>query len=137
MTLEQYYREYRRKGWQAKWAIRAARTMVEWDKHEDVDVKLEVHADDICNMDDLKGDIFNPDRVDHLTPERLKREEKEFEQQVYNEGVWGIVTKVRCKCCGEWHTADSVWGFVGDQWMDSGYDIDVKAEALDQIGVEI
>jgi hypothetical protein len=71
--------------------------------------------------------------VDHISPERLKRQEKEFEQLVYDEGVWGIVGRVKCKCCGTWHVAASVWGFVGPDVEGSGYDIDIMAEALAEL----
>jgi len=133
MTLEQYYRKYRRKGWLAHRAIHAARTLVEWDKHEGMDVKLDIEPDDIVDMDDLKGDCFNPKYVDHISPNRLKRQEKEFEQRVYDEGVWGIVARVKCEHCGKWHVAASVWGFVGSDVEGSGYDIDIMSEALDEM----
>lgn len=133
MTLEQYYREYRSKGCLARWAILSARTRVEWDKHEGEDVKLDIEPDDTWDMDNLKGDCFDPRWINHITPERLKQEEKAFEQRVYDEGVWGMVGRAKCKCCGEWHVADSVWGFVGDDWENSGYDIDIMRETLAEI----
>jgi hypothetical protein len=49
---------------------------------------------------------------------------------VDREGAWRIVARARCGCCGEWHTVDSVWGFVGKSWSWSGYDADVMASAL-------
>jgi hypothetical protein len=133
MTLEQYYREYRRKGWLAKWAIYAARTLVEWDQHEGKDVKLDIEPDCDADMANLKGDCFDPRCVDHISPERLKQQEKEFEQLVNDEGVWGIVARVRCACCGRWHVAASVWGFIGSEVEDSECAIDIMDEALDEI----
>ena len=52
-----------------------------------------------------------------------------------NDGVWGIV--------GVYHgrnvkgTADSCWGFIGEDWKDSGYDIDIKANTIEQFRAEI
>lgn len=49
-----------------------------------------------------------------------------------NEGGWGIVGQFRCPRCGQWESADSVWGFIGDDWRGSGYDTDVWELTMDE-----
>lgn len=69
-------------------------------------------------------------------------------ERANNDGVYGIVgeycpTGDECddiwhsesrdghRTCGcEWEHADSVWGFIGDDWKSSGYDIDVMSATL-------
>lgn len=47
------------------------------------------------------------------------------------DGVWGLVAEYRCSCCYSWLVADSVWGFVGDDWRDSGYDTSLMEAAME------
>jgi len=44
-----------------------------------------------------------------------------------------------CDACGadRWDHMDSCWGFVGDDWKDSGYDIDFKEAGLRKIGIKV
>ena len=129
--LERIYRKERARGVLAKWAIMHARTMVRWNELDEDCVRLRVEWDGHCSIDDLKGDCFNPKYVDHISADRLKREEKEFEERVALEGVFGIIGEYLCPCCGEWANADSCWGFVGDDWQGSGYDHDVMLTAVE------
>lgn len=134
MNLEQGYRKARARGWQAVWAIQHARTQIEWEKAEAEGlVRLRVKPDDCCNLDDLLGDVYNPDVNTDIHPARLERERKQEIQRINDYGVWGIVGEYKCECCGQWTQADSVWGFVGDDWTDSGYDSDVMQATLDEL----
>ena len=48
---------------------------------------------------------------------------------VNREGVWGIVGEY---FDGErWRHADSCFGFVGDDWKNSGYDTDIMRATVD------
>lgn len=53
-------------------------------------------------------------------------------QRIERNGVSGIVAQVRT-ALGEWVDVDSCWGFVGDDWKDSGYDLDAMTAALDYL----
>lgn len=84
------------------------------------------------SSDDLFGDTFNPDVVD-IDPAELKRQEKAAIDRANREGVNGIIGEYKCTCCGQWVQADSVWGFVGDDWKGSGYDLDVMSITLGEL----
>jgi hypothetical protein len=68
------------------------------------------------DIEDLKGDTYNPSTNPDFHPEELLRQEKAFEDLVYHEGVYGYelqtISEVRE---GEynWGHEDSCWGFVG------------------------
>ena len=40
----------------------------------------------------------------------------------YMDGVWGFVYEVKCPCCGEWKTKNSLWGIIGDNLEDYARD---------------
>jgi hypothetical protein len=46
------------------------------------------------------------------------------------EGSWGIITYYKLGVYQPWVRADAVWGFIGDDWKNSGYDKDVKTAAV-------
>ena len=85
---------------------------------------------DIC-MDDLKGDFYDPRNNPDINANKLAREEKEFEERVASEGVWGF--RAEYWNGAEWIETDSIWGFVGDDFVDSGYDVDMMRGALDAL----
>ena len=129
--LKRVYRKERARGVLAKWAIMHARTMVRWNELDEDCVRLRVEPDELICMDDLKGDVFNPLVNTDIQESKLLREEKEFEERVYQDGVVGIIGEYLCPCCGEWVEADACWGFVGDDWKGSGYDHDVMRAAVE------
>jgi len=58
---------------------------------------------------------------------------KEISEKIEEEGVWGIVVDKKCSECGQWDEVDSVYGFIGNEYEGSGYDVDVKASGLKAI----
>ena len=140
--LLRLYQRERARGFQARWALSNARTRLEWDKHEVAeyscgkpidskrgDVRLRVVPDELCSLDDLEGDCFNPKANPDIPTSRLERDRQEFIEKVNAEGVWGIIGEY---FDGEaWQHADSCFEFVGDDWKHSGYDTDIMRETLD------
>jgi len=106
-----------------------------WSEHEGESVRLLLLPDDTRSIEDLEGDTYNPDANPDIPAATLARERKEFIERINNDGVWGIVGEYRCNTCRQWTTADSVWGFVGDDWQGSGYDLDIKAATLQAAGL--
>ena len=53
-------------------------------------------------------------------------------QRIERDGVTGIIAQVRT-ALGKWIEVDSCWGFVDDDWRDSGYDLDAMEAALDYL----
>lgn len=137
-TLQREYLRMRKSGFIARIALDYAKTRIEWrarewDEHErepeSGTVRLRVVADDSADLDDLKGDCFNPKVNDNVSRSQLARQELAFEEQVNRDGVWGIIGEV---WTGEtWEHADSCFGFVGDGWRESGYDLDIMRATLD------
>jgi len=108
-ALQREYRRLRKQGWDATRALDYARTAEEWDALEYGEVQLLIEPDDRY-PDDLCADDA---------------------ERANNDGVWGIMGQYRDPATDKWTTADSVWGFIGDDWRDSGYDYDVKRATLD------
>jgi len=74
---------------------------------------IERHDDDI-DLDNLKGDSYNPRVNTDIPEEKLKEEEKAFERLVNDEGVYGYVLERWNPGVGKgWEHVDSCWGFVG------------------------
>jgi hypothetical protein len=93
-------------------------------------VRLNTVPDDSAEMDDLKGDTYNREANPDIQESRMAREEKEFEEKVARDGVWGVVGEYRVSEDEEYEHADSCFGFVGDDWKDSGYDTDIMAATI-------
>jgi len=139
-VLRLYQRE-RTRGFQAQWALSNARTRLEWSKHEVAEyssgeavdprrgnVRLRLVPDEATSVEDLEGDCFSPKANPNVPASRLERDREEFIAKVSREGVWGIVGEY---FDGEvWQHADSCFGFVGDDWKDSGYDTDIMRATL-------
>ena len=126
------YARLRKAGWQARAAIRHARIIREFgDLEHDGKVRLRVESDDSASMDDLKGDMFSRRNHPGIPESRMAREEKEFEDRVSHLGVYGIIGEYLNPATERWEHADSVFGFVGDDWRDSGYDADIMRATID------
>jgi hypothetical protein len=135
-TAREYARE-RATGTLAKNAlhnvrIRAAWRKAEWDEHSEPeigDVRLRIVADDSADLDDLFGDTFNPKVNSDIPLARLERERQAEVDRVNRDGVWGVIGEYYDG--EEWQHADSCFGFIGEDWKDSGYDVDIMSQTLD------
>jgi len=118
------YRRLRALGWRASEAIRAARINVLFDDYEAQGlVSWRVVADW------TPYDASYIDTWHDVRPSERERIKRETYARVNDEGHWAVVTLAR-KACGELHDVDSTCGFIGDDWRDSGYDVDLRAAAL-------
>jgi hypothetical protein len=141
--LFRLYQSERKRGFRALWALSNARTRLEWDRHEVAEystgdpidpergnVRLRLVPDELCSLEDLEGDCFNPKANPDIPVARLEHDRKEFRARVNREGVWGIIGEY---FDGEqWQHADSCFGFVADDWKNSGYDTDIMRVTLDE-----
>jgi hypothetical protein len=141
--LLRMYQSERKRGFRAQWALSNARTRLEWDKHEVAEyssgepidskrgnVRLRAVPDEMCSLEDLEGDCFNPKANPEIPPSKLESDRQEFIAKVNREGVWGIIGEY---FDGEqWQHADSCFGFVGDDWKHSGYDTDIMRATLNE-----
>lgn len=139
--LASTYREFRAKGWLARWALSAARTQIAWDAAsgylyhgydqdpENPTVRLRLEPDECCSYEDLAGDSFDPLVNSDICASQLEREEQAFKDRINRDGVWGLIGEFWDG--SDWERADSCWGFVGDDWEDSGYMEDIQSATLD------
>lgn len=114
----------RHKGWKLMDAVRAARTSAAFDILSDDFVKLEPVSENEP-YDDSYIDTWT-DR----TPRQREKDRKELRERIGNEGTWGLVSYWRPNPRASWDQVDAVGGFVGDDWKDSGYDVDLMNAAL-------
>lgn len=152
LTLAREYRRLRALGWRAKWAFSAARDRVAFDAlggevveycdnpkrapdDDDPQLRVRIVPDNDADMDNLMGDTFNPKANPDIPKARMDRERAEFVARVERDGVYGIVGEV---WDGErWEHVDSCWGFVGDDWKDSGYLEDCMSATVDAYNAQL
>lgn len=145
VTLSTKYTELRLMGYTALVAFNQAKryleymeerrkTLAKWDELETQGkVRLKIEPDYDADLDDLLGDSYDPTVNPDIPAKRLAQEREWEIDRINREGVWGIVGQYKCKCCGSWTTADSVWGVVGDDWKESGYDLEIMQNTMDQL----
>src|SRR5271170_7927826 len=117
----------RSKGWKLMDAVRAARTRAAFDILSDDFVKLEPVSDNE-QYDDSYIDTWT-DR----TARQREKDRKELWERIRSEGTWGLVSYWRPNPRASWNQVDAIGGFVGDDWKDSGYDIDLMSAALHEV----
>ncbi|MEN6534494.1 MAG: hypothetical protein ABFD89_12575 [Bryobacteraceae bacterium] len=125
---------------QLKAAKREARIREAWEKAEDAGlVRLRVEPDESTDLDNLLGDVFNPEANPDIDPKRLEQEKQHEIDRINRDGVWGVIGEYKAAVCpacgrgGNWEHADSCWGFIGNDWEGSGYDLDIMEETLAQL----
>ena len=119
-----------------EWAESGGEILDEYAASEDWEsgdsrVRIVAMPDHHVCMDDLKGDCFDPRHNPNINASKLAREEKEFEERVASEGVWGF--RAEYWNGAEWIETDSIWGFVGDDFIGSCYDDGLMRGALDAL----
>jgi hypothetical protein len=111
------YKRLRSKHWGAAEALRGARILRAFQDAAELGlVKFEVLWDPWTDVDDILC-------------VGSKRERDRMIELMDREGVWGMQTSYR-DYQGLWETASAIWGFVGDDHVDSPYMIDVMSDAL-------
>jgi hypothetical protein len=122
---QRYYVKYRGKNYPASVALRAAKIRTEWDSLEcDGLVRIEV----LSEIDSYES-IYGREEDDKYR--------REINARIENEGFYIYEVQYRLsEDSEEWVTVDSLGGFIGDDWFDSGYDIDMMASAIDALRKE-
>jgi hypothetical protein len=99
-------------------------------------VRLHLEPDYCSTFEDLAGDTYDIDSNASTVnggERTIKAQEKAERERIDRDGVWGLIGQVKCSECGQWKDIDSVWGFVGEDWKDSGYDVDIMAACVDSL----
>jgi hypothetical protein len=92
-------------------------------------ISLGRSIDDLASFADLAGDVFDPEVNDNIDAAQLKREEKAFKARINRSGSW--VFESSFWTGREWEYADVIGGFVGWDFIGSGYEAQVLEAALD------
>jgi hypothetical protein len=97
--------------------------------------RIRAVADPSYRFEDLCGDTYKPEANPDIDPKQLAREKATFRSRVNRMGVWGVLVEVRPSREIEWRdlgpeALDSIWGFVGGDFIGSGYDGDLLSEAM-------
>lgn len=117
-AVEDEYHRLRRKDWHASEAWRAAKVNTTW------------HYAERAGLVRVRCEPEECIPVEYFAPEFESRdEENRWHAHVNNVGIWWYVTEYLDPVDG-WTYADSCGGFIGDDWEDSGYDVDMKEAAL-------
>lgn len=91
-------------------------------------IRLLIVADENCGLDDLLGDCFNPEVNSDIKAEILESEKQAYILRIERDGVCGVIGEYWNG--GEWAHVDSCFGFVGDDWRESGYGDDIMGATL-------
>lgn len=105
------------------WNELGGETVYEWyGLDQDGKVRIVVKADQEV-YDDSYLDTWG------LPEDELARERNDLRNRIQAEGTCGIVSEFWNGA--EWVETYSCWGFIGDDWEDSGYDQDAMRAAID------
>lgn len=126
-SVLKYYKRYRAKNYPAHSAMYLAKVRAAWDVAESnglVRVRAEVEID--C-YDDSYIDTWD------VSDAKKERYRKEVYDRIDREGYWIYFTEYRLTDDEPWEVAESCGGFIGEDWIDSGCDIDMMVAALDAL----
>lgn len=90
-------------------------------------------SDDL-SFDDLFGDAFDACHAETLPGgwRELEAQRKRAAQRLQDEGQWCFTAKAKVPN-EHWVVVDSIGGFVGDDFIGSGYDSDLKEAAISHV----
>lgn len=123
------YRTLRAAGWHASAALSYARTLQAWSDvggyiGDEDDNEPDVGAVRLRVVEEQYPDLSYLEQRDVYT----ERQAKEVYDRANRDGCTGIVGEYFDG--DEWVHADSVYGFIGDDWNASGHDMDVMNATL-------
>jgi len=110
-------------------ALRAAKVNAEFHRLEGQLVKLDVVAD---------PDPHDVSYVDTwgLSLRSTEREKKLILDRVRSEGHWCLCAYARSHESEDWELVDSVGDFVGNEYVDSAYAVELRATALAALAIK-
>jgi hypothetical protein len=97
-------------------------------------IKVEAHNDTFWRYEDLAGDVFCPKVNSDVCPKQLKREERNFKARIRRAGVFFVEASYWTGREWESHAGiqdNVICGFVGNDFIGSGYEFQMLQAALD------
>jgi hypothetical protein len=109
-------------GFQAKNALYTARLDRQWSNLEEAGlVRLKITRDNDIDIAFLVGEGCS------------KAQERREIERINRYGVWGIIGEYRISEHDPWQHGESCWGFIDEDWKDSGYDSDIKYTTIKEL----
>lgn len=93
--------------------------------------RVVLERDEHFSFADLCGDTYNPAANPDIPAEQLKKEKAAYRSRVNRQGVWGAVLELRAATDEQFNNDQSIWGFVGMDFVGSGYDTDFCLAAVE------
>lgn len=125
-TVRREYDRLRAKGWTAEAAFRAATVTARFAQLEEQGlVRFRVVED---------PEPYDSSHVDTWTdmrPSDRKRWKEDIARDIRRYGVVGLVGEILVDDC--WVGQDSVWGCIGNDTHDNGYDTDIKLACIEAL----
>lgn len=129
--LREYWR-LRAKCWPAKDAIRAARAysaFVELERRGLVELR--------AVSEEEQYDASYVDTWTDISEKRRKAAKDDIMRRVAEEGVYTLISLARATEEDEFECVDSCGGFIGEDWKDSGHDVDLMIAALEHASASL
>jgi hypothetical protein len=125
------YRRLRRLGWGARDAFLHAKAEEQFNELAySGRVRIDILPDEDADPDNILGDAYDPASNQGVQRSTLERQRNAILDAIERDGVWGAVAKYQDINTGAWIFVDSIWGFVGDSFADSGYDTELRTAAV-------
>ncbi len=143
-----YYKAARARGNTAQQSIREARIRAKWNSLNGSIVGDELVLEDEPSWEGHVRLRITPDEspydddsfIDTWDDEIITVDGTEMNNEQYRawlwdrierDGVWGVIGEYWDGA--KWQHADSYWSFIGDDWKNSGYDIDIMDATMDKL----
>lgn len=97
-------------------------------------IKVQAYADTFWRYEELAGDVFCPQANKDVCPTQLKREERNFKARIRRAGVFFVEASYWTGREWESHIGiqdNVICGFVGNDFIGSGYEFQMLQAALD------
>jgi len=92
-------------------------------------IRVRKVADDYYTFDDHKGDCFDPTINTDIDPKALKRQERNERARFNRQGAFYSIAEYWTG--RTWVETDLIGGFVGDDFIGSGYEYDLLSSAIE------
>jgi hypothetical protein len=115
---------------------RTAEIAAVFDSFYKLDLVATDSQPDDLPFDDLYGDGYDESHADTIPGgmRELNAQRKAAERRLEDEGHWvmfAVFNASNDDGTPDWHTADSIGGFVGEDFWGSGYEDDLRLASLD------
>ena len=94
-------------------------------------MRLVMVFDECYDFDTLCGDVYNPQVNTNIDVTTLNRQKRAFLSRVNREGVHTVVLQCRPVPNAEWVNVEFSGSYVGEDFIGSGYEFDMLANAND------